>query len=65
MAFVVRADSRKPGEGTFLTDKATKFAAIEMALGLIEQGMTGVTIMGDDGRIFTHQEFPSLLAKGA
>jgi len=61
MAFVVRADSKKPGEGAFLADKVTRFAALETALGLIEQGMTGVTIMGDDGRIFTYPEFAVFL----
>jgi len=52
MAFVVRADSRKPGEATFLADKATRYAALETAISLIEQGMTGVTIMGDNGRVY-------------
>jgi hypothetical protein len=42
---------------SFLADKATRFAAIETALGLIDQGMTGVTIMGDDGRVYTRSEF--------
>jgi hypothetical protein len=65
MAFVVRADSRKPGEGTFLADKVTRFAALETALGLIEQGMTGVTIMGDNGRVYTHPEFAAFLAEKA
>jgi hypothetical protein len=51
MAFVVRADSGNPEEGTFLADKVTRFAALETALGLIEQDMTGVTIMGDNGRV--------------
>jgi hypothetical protein len=63
MAFVVRADSKKPGDGTFLADKATRFAAVETALGLIDQGMTGVTIMGDDGRRYTRSEFQAFLEK--
>jgi hypothetical protein len=61
MAFVVRADSGFPGEGTFLADKVTRFAALETALGLIEQDMTGVTITGDDGRVYTYSEFPAFL----
>ena len=61
MAYVVRADPRKPGEGTFLVDKATRFAALETALSLIEQGMTGVTIMGDDARVYTYAEFRAFL----
>ena len=61
MVFVVRADSGKPGEGTFVTDKATRFAAVETALGLMDQGMTGVTIKGRDGRVYTRSEFQTFL----
>jgi hypothetical protein len=61
MKFVVRADSGKPGEGTFVTDKMTRFAAVETALGLIEQGMTGVIIKADDGRAYTRSEFQAFL----
>jgi hypothetical protein len=61
MAFVVRADSRKLGEGSFIANKVTRFAAIETALGLIEEGMTGVTIMGNNGRVYTHSDFRALL----
>jgi hypothetical protein len=61
MTFVVRADSKNPGEGAFLEDKASRFAAIETALSLIEAGRSGVTIMGADGRIYTHAEFIGLL----
>ena len=57
MEFVVRADSGK----SFLAGKATRFAALETALGLIEQGMTGVTITGDNGRIYTRSEFQAFL----
>jgi hypothetical protein len=32
MPFVVRADSSKPGEGSFRADKVTRFAALETAL---------------------------------
>jgi hypothetical protein len=43
----------------------TRFAALETALGLVEQGIEGVTIMGgDNGRIFTPSEFTEFL-KGA
>ena len=63
MAFVVRADSKEPGEGTFLADKPTKYDAVETALALIKQGMTGVTIMGEDGRIYTHPEFFELIGE--
>lgn len=64
MAFVVRADSRKPGEGTFLADKATRKDALETAVGLLGQGMTGVTIMGDDGRIYPPSEFDVFFLEG-
>jgi hypothetical protein len=39
----------------------TRYAAIETALGLIEDGMTGVTIKGESGRVYTQQEFRALL----
>jgi hypothetical protein len=61
MKFIVQADSGKPGEGTFVTDKVTRFAAVETALGLIEQGMTGVTIKGNDGRMYTRPQFQAFL----
>ena len=61
MKFVVRADSGRPGEGFFVTDKITRFAAVKTALGLIEQGMTGVTISHEDGRVYTHSEFQDFL----
>jgi hypothetical protein len=63
MAFVVRADSGKLGEVTFLVDEPTKYAAVETALDLIRQGMISVTIMGDDGRIYTHSEFLELIGE--
>jgi hypothetical protein len=68
MRSFLMVSSAAPGRsarGTFLADKATRFAAIETALGLIEQGMTGVTIMGDDGRIYTRAEFVNLLEEGS
>jgi hypothetical protein len=60
MTFVVQADPR-PGQSAFLTEKMTRYAAIETALGLIEDGMTGVTIKGESGRVYTQQEFRALL----
>jgi hypothetical protein len=65
MPFVIRVDSGKLREGSFRADKVTRFAALETALGLVEQGIEGVTIMGgDNGRIFTPSEFTEFL-KGA
>jgi hypothetical protein len=61
MPFVVRADSRKLQEGSFRADKVTRFAALETALGLVDQGIEGVTIMGDNGRIFTPTEFTEFM----
>jgi hypothetical protein len=61
MPFIVLADSGKPGEGTFQTDKVTRFAALETALSLIDQGKTGVTIKGADGRVYTYAEFRAFL----
>jgi hypothetical protein len=61
MPFVVRADSGKLREGSFRAAKVTRFAALETALGLVEQGIERVTIMGDNGRIFTPSEFTEFL----
>jgi hypothetical protein len=60
MPFVVRTDF-KPREGSFRADKVTRFAALETALGLLEQGIEGVTITGANGRIFTPSEFTEFL----
>jgi hypothetical protein len=65
MAFVVRADSGKLSEGTFLADKTTRKDALETALDLIQQGMNGVTIMGEDGRIYTQSEFAEFIDEEA
>jgi hypothetical protein len=51
MSFVVQADPL-PGEAAFLAEKLTRYAAIETALSLIEDGMTGVTIRGESGRVY-------------
>ena len=60
MSFVVQADPL-PGQTAFLAEKLTRYAAIETALSLIEDGMTGVTIRGEGGRVYTQQEFRALL----
>jgi hypothetical protein len=60
MTFVVQADPQ-PGQVAFLVEKLTRYAAIETALCLIEDGMTGVTIKGENGRLYTQQEFRALL----
>jgi hypothetical protein len=59
--FIVRADSGAPGEGAFRAEKATRFAAVETALGLVDRGIEGVTIAGNNGRIFTPPEFVEFL----
>jgi hypothetical protein len=61
MPFVIRADSGKLREGSFRADKVTRFAALETALGLVEQGNERVTITGDNGRIFTPSQFTEFL----
>jgi hypothetical protein len=61
MPFVIRADSGKLREGSFRADKVTRFAALETALGLVEQGIERVTITGDNGRIFTPSQFTEFL----
>jgi hypothetical protein len=63
MVFVVRAISQKSGEGTFLVDKATRLEAFETAVGLEAKGVSEITIMGEDGHIFTPSEFALTLAE--
>jgi len=60
MTFIVQANSYKPGEGSFTVTKSTRKDALETAVGLLGQGMTGVTIMGD-GRTYTTPEFAEIL----
>jgi hypothetical protein len=54
MSFVVQADPL-PGQSAFIAEKLTRYAAIETALGLIEDGMTSVTIRGESGRVSRFQ----------
>jgi hypothetical protein len=61
MAFAVRADSGKPGEGIFHVNKTTRKDALETAVGLLGQGMMGVTITNDDGRVYTIMQFAKTL----
>jgi hypothetical protein len=56
MAFIVQANSYKPGEGSFTVTKTTRKDALETAVGLLGQGMTGVTIT-ENGHVCTTPEF--------
>lgn len=56
MAFIVQANSHKPGEGSFTVTKTTRKDALETAVGLLGQGMTGVTIT-ENGSVYTTPEF--------
>jgi hypothetical protein len=55
--FIVRANSGRSGEGSFRAEKATRKDAIETAVGLMGQGMEGVTITDETGRIYRPSEF--------
>jgi hypothetical protein len=57
MPFIVQATSNKPGEGSFTVTKATRKDALETAVGLLGQGLSSVTIIGDNGRVYTTPEF--------
>ena len=57
MAFVVVADTGKPGSGAFRADKATKQDALLTAIDLLGQGVANVVIMDENGRAFTTLEF--------
>lgn len=60
MAFVVQAKSSRPGEGSFRAE--TRKDAVKAAVDLIGQGMDGVTITDEDGRVFAPQEFSRFFA---
>jgi hypothetical protein len=55
MAFIVRPESGLRGEGAFLAEKATRKDAVET--GLMGQGMTGVAITDENGRVFAPADF--------
>jgi hypothetical protein len=59
MPFIVTSNSQRPGEGTFRAHKKTRKDAFETAIGLMGQGMEGVTITDTDqkGRIYQPPEF--------
>ena len=62
MAFIVQAKSALPGKGSFRAEKATLKDAVRAAVDLIGQGMEGVTITDENGRIFKTQEFAKFFA---
>jgi hypothetical protein len=52
MTFVVRAISEHQADGVFIVNKDTRKDAFETAIDLLAQGMAGVTITDEDGRIY-------------
>lgn len=64
MPFTVRAPSVKPGEGTFQVQKATRKDAVKTTVGLICQGMDGVTIVDEADRVYQLSEFVQFLTVG-
>jgi hypothetical protein len=63
MAFVVRAVTSKPGDGGVREGKSTRKAAVEAARNLIAQGIEGVTIMNEEGRVYDPAEFNAFLSE--
>jgi hypothetical protein len=59
MPFVVRVVSEKPGE-EFRGISARK-AAVAAARRLIAQGVAGVTIVNENGRVYIPEEFKAFL----
>ena len=57
MSFVVIANSRRPSGGAFRAVKLTRKDAILTAVNLVGQGMNGVIIADEDGRVFGPTEF--------
>jgi hypothetical protein len=64
MPFIVHANSRRPGEGHFRAEKTTRKDAVKTAVGLLGQGMEGVTITDEAGRVYQPTEFPAFFAAG-
>jgi hypothetical protein len=60
MAFIVRAGSGKAGEGKF-RHGTTRRDAVEAARNLIGQGIEGVTIKDENGRVYVPAEFDAFL----
>jgi hypothetical protein len=52
MAFVVRTESGKAGERKFRDGKTTRRDAVEAARNLIGQGVEGVIIKDENGRVY-------------
>jgi hypothetical protein len=59
MPFVVRVVSGKPGEES--RGISARKAAVAAARKLIAQGVAGVTIMNEDGRVYLPEEFDAFL----
>jgi hypothetical protein len=60
----VQADSGKPGEGSFRAEKVTRKDAILTAVGLVDQGISGVTIIDEAGRAYSVAEFAQFYSEG-
>jgi hypothetical protein len=65
MGFIVMANSGRAGEGSFREEKPTRKAAVETAVGLVGQGMEGVTITDEAGRVFQTAEFAAFFRAGS
>ena len=61
MTFVIFANSGDPEEGSMRAVKATRKDAVELATGLMAQGMQDVTITDAKGRVFKPLEFGRFL----
>jgi hypothetical protein len=57
MGFIVQSVSKRPGESPFRVTKATRKDALETAIGFLAQGMENVSIVDEQGRVFSTQEF--------
>jgi hypothetical protein len=58
----LRIASGKAGEGKFRDGKTTRRGAVEAARNLIGQGMEGVTIKDENGRVYVPAEFDAFLS---
>jgi len=57
MGFIVQSVSKRAGEPPYRITKSTKNDALDAAIGLSAQGMEGVTITDEKGKVYSTSEF--------
>jgi hypothetical protein len=65
MVFLVKANPRRPGEDSFRAEERSRKAALKTAIGLVGQGLEGVTITDENGRVFETADFAVFFREGS